>query len=178
MSHPDMKRATNAWSPMTDSNRSYIWIGVAAAVAVFAAATWFTRGDSPGETLSTGRAATQTEHAPQRDLDTGKDALDSEIRIAEHGRLSLDAQSLPSEGPLTLVLDLPDEARGDGLRTIRIVSTDGRRVETTTSSLEGPGTGVQLDIESGFLSRGLYMIEIDTVDNTPLRIRRYVLELK
>jgi hypothetical protein len=163
---------------MTDSNRSHIWIGIVAAVAAFAAATWFTRADSLGETLSPGLAATQKEHAPQPDLDTGQDALDPAIRIAEHGRLTLDAESIPSEGPLTLVLDLPDEARGDGLRTIRIVSTDGRRVETTTRSLEGPGTGVQLNIESGFLSRGLYMIEIDTVENTPLRIRRYVLELK
>jgi hypothetical protein len=163
---------------MTDSNRSHLWIGVIVAVAVFAAATWYTRDDSSGETLSRGRAATEMEHAPELDLDTGLDALDPAIRIAEHGRLTLDAESIPSEGPLTLVLDLPDEARGDGLRTIRIVSTDGRRVETTTRSLEGPGTGVQLNIESGFLSRGLYMIEIDTVENTPLRIRRYVLELK
>jgi hypothetical protein len=172
---------------MADSNRSHIWIGVIAAVAVFAAATWFTRDELPGETLSTGRAATQMEPAPQRDFgtrgtgdtaDTGQDALESAIRIAEHGRLSLDVESLPSEAPLSLVLALPDEARGDGLRTIRIVSTDGRRIDTTATPLEGPGTGVKLNIESGFLSRGLYMIEVDTVDATPLPLRRYVLELK
>ena len=163
---------------MTASVRALLWIGIAAGVIVFAVATWFTRDDSPGETRTKGGAATEREYAPQPDLDAGQDALDSAIRIAESGRLSLDAESLPSHGPLTLVLDLPDEARGDGLRTIRIGSTDGRRVETTARPLKGPGTGVQLNIETGFLSRGLYMIEIDTVENTPLRIRRYVLELK
>jgi hypothetical protein len=161
---------------MTRSNRSHIWIGVVAAVAVFAAATWFTRGDSAGDTQNMGREG--TEHASQPDSRAGMDALDPAIRIAEHGRLSLDAETLPTEGPLTLVLDLPDEARGDGPRSVRIVSTDGRRIDTTASSLDGSGTGIQLNIESGFLSPGLYMIEIDTAESTPLQIRRYVLELK
>jgi hypothetical protein len=161
---------------MTESNRSHIWIGGLAAVTVFAAATWFMRNDSHENTQSMEREGMQ--HASQPESRAGMDSLDSAIRIAEHGRLSLDAETLPTEGPLTLVLDLPDEARGEGLRSIRIVSTDGRRIDTTASSLDGPGTGVRLNIESDFLSPGLYMIEIDTVENIPLRIRRYVLELK
>ena len=118
------------------------------------------------------------EQVEQPAAETGSDALDVAARIPEHGRLSLDADTLTAEEPLTLILDLPDGARGDGLRTVRIVSGDGRRIDTTANSLAGPGTGIRLDIDSEFLSRGLYMIEIDTVENTPLRIRRYVLELK
>lgn len=161
---------------MAASNRAPLWIGIAIGVIVFAAATWLKRNDSPDDPRHAGSGA--MEHVAKPEAEMRSDTLDAAARIPEHGRLSLDAESLPSEGPLTLVLDLPDEARGDGLRTIRIGSTDGRRVETTARPLEGPGTGVQLNIDAEFLSRGLYMIEIDTVENTPLRIRRYVLELK
>ncbi len=161
---------------MSDSNKPLLWIAVVAGVAVFGAATWFTRSGSQEGSEVTGRE--RIEHAPQAGSVAGLDTVDPAFRIAEHGRLSLDADALPEAGPLSLVLDLPDQARGQGLRTIRIVSTDGRRIETTASPLAGAGTGVQLEIDSGFLSRGLYMIEIDTMENTPLQIRRYVLELK
>ena len=35
-----------------------------------------------------------------------------------------------------------------------------------------------MEIDPGFLTAGRYMIEIDTVGKHPLRIRRYVLELR
>ncbi len=161
---------------MTGSNNSRLWVTVVAAVAVFATATWINRSGSPERSEST--ASETMETTPLASSAAMPDALDSAFRIAEHGRLRLDAETLRDEGRLTLVLDLPDEARGTGLRTVRIVSTDGRRIETTASPLAGAGTGVQLEIDSGFLSRGRYMIEIDTTENTPFQIRRYVLELE
>jgi hypothetical protein len=102
----------------------------------------------------------------------------SPARIVDHGRLTLNEDALPDQGPLALVLDLPDDARGTGAHGIRIVSLDGRRLETTATPLPGSGTGVQLEIDTAFLSRGRYMIEIDTVEKHPLQLRRYVLELK
>lgn len=103
---------------------------------------------------------------------------DSPARIVDHGRLTLNEDALPDQGPLALVLDLPDDARGVGAHGIRIVSLDGRRLETMATPLPGSGTGVQLEIDTEFLSRGLYLIEIDTPEKHPLQIRRYVLELK
>jgi len=161
---------------MTGSNNSRLWVAVVVAVAVFATATWFNRSGSPERS---GNTAPETmEPGPPASSAAMPDPLDSALRIAEHGRLRLAADALPDDGRLALVLDLPDEARGDGLRTVRIVSTDGRRIETTASPLAGAGTGVQLEIDSGFLSRGRYMIEIDTVENSHFQIRRYVLELE
>jgi len=156
---------------MTESNHSQVWVAIAAGVAVFAAATWFIGEETSDRTQNTPRETPQAEPAASPGMS------DPPLRIAQHGRLSLDLSALPEEGPLSLVLDLPDEARGQGLRTLRIVSTDGRRIDTTASPLAGTGTGVQVDIEPGFLTRGLYMIEIDTEEKTALQIRRYVLEL-
>ena len=100
------------------------------------------------------------------------------LRIAARGRLTLERDALPDGGPLTLALDLADDARGSGDRSVRVVSTDGRRIDLTASPLPGSGSGLRLEIDSGFLSPGRYLIEVETVEEHPLRIRRYVLELK
>jgi len=99
------------------------------------------------------------------------------LRIAAHGRLTLEVDSLPDAGPLILVLDLPDEARGSGDRTVRVIAEDGRRIDTTASPLAGGGSGVRLEIDSEFLSSGRYLIEVDTEEKHPLQLRRFVLEL-
>jgi hypothetical protein len=157
---------------MTESSHSRIWVAVVAGIAVFALATWVGR-DEPQD----GADPLLAESVTEARSSVGLDSVDGALRIAEHGRLSLDAAALPDEGPLTLVLDLPDEARSDAFQTIRIVSTDGRRIDTTATPLAGSGTGVRLEIDSDFLSRGRYLIEVDTAEKTPLKIRRYVLEL-
>jgi hypothetical protein len=161
---------------MADSKQSQIWVAIVAGVAVFAAATWIMRDDSPDRLENPPHETVET--AAQAELDAGVARIDGSIRIPDHGRLSLDLDALPEEGPLALVLDLPDEARGEDPHTLRVVSTDGRRLDTTASALAGAGTGVQLEIDSAFLTRGRYLIEIDTTEKTALQIRRYVLELK
>jgi len=125
---------------MTESKHSQVWVAIVAGVVVFAAATWF-MGDRSPEDSDTTRPET-----PQAEAAAEPGAGDSLHRIDQHGRLSLDVSTLPTVGPLALVLDLPDEARGQGLRTILIVSTDGRRLETTARPLPGQGTGVQIEI--------------------------------
>ncbi len=92
--------------------------------------------------------------------------------------MTIDHAALPSEGLLTLDLELADEVRGSGKRAVRVISTDGRRIDTMASPLPGAGSGMRLEIDPGFLTRGRYMIEIDTEDKHPLQGRRYVLELR
>jgi hypothetical protein len=99
-------------------------------------------------------------------------------RIASGGRLRLDADALPKAGPLSLVLELDDESRASGERAVRVVSTDGRRIDLTASALPGSGSGLRLAIDPAFLTPGLYMIEVDTAEAHPLHIRRYVLEIR
>lgn len=163
---------------MTDSKRTGLWVAAISGALVFAVAGWWSgwwevSGAPADSKVAKARvAATMGESSPT------PDPVDSVPRIAEHGRLSLDVDELPEEGPLALILDLPDEARTGGPRSVRVVSVDGRRIDTTASPVAGTGTGVRLEIDSDFLSRGLYMIEIDTAEPTALHLRRYVLEMQ
>jgi hypothetical protein len=161
---------------MTESKSSGSrWIAGLAGLAVIALASWFTLAGSPD--APEGPATTRSPSAAPAPPAVRGAELPG-LRIAAHGRLTLDEAALPDEGPLTLALELPDEARGSGPQAVRIVSVDGRRIDTTASPLPGAGSGVRLEIDRGFLSAGLYMIEIDTEDDHPLQIRRYVLELR
>jgi hypothetical protein len=172
------------WRSMADSKKARIWVALLVGLAVFGAAMWLSERGSAGRSDPTPRSATGQGTAS----DTAPDATSSSAtdpvpqagatRIAEHGRLSMDVASVPTDGPLGLVLGLPDEARGDGPHIARVVSTDGRRLDTTATPLAGAGSGVQLDIDPGFLTPGLYMIEVQTIEKTPLHLRRYVLEVR
>ncbi len=161
---------------MTDSKKSRLWVAVVAGLAVFGAATWLSQSKAP-EALE-GATEGMTETGMQSESQARPNASDSAIRIAEHGRLHLIQSELPSQGSLTVVLGLPDDARGATPRRARIVSTDGRRIDTTASALAGTGTGVAIEIDPAFLTPGLYMIEIETAETKPLPLRRYVIEVE
>ncbi len=98
-------------------------------------------------------------------------------RIAEGGRLSVDAASLRDGEVLALGLALSDEARGSEPLPVRIVSVDGRRIETTAVPAEGDGSGLRLELDPEWLEPGRYLIEISTTEKIHLPLRRYVLEV-
>ena len=100
------------------------------------------------------------------------------LRIAENGRLSIDAASLRDDEVLTLGLALADEARGSEALSVRVVSLDGRRIETTAAPEAGSGSGLRLELEAEWLRLGSYMIEVTTAEKIPLHLRRYVLEVQ
>jgi hypothetical protein len=100
-------------------------------------------------------------------------------RIAEGGRLSVSAADLPGAGSFDLALDLPDVARGSQPRPVRIVSQDASRVlELEAAPLAGPGSGVSLAIDPGWLVPDTYLIEVTTAEPTHFPLRRYVLEVR
>jgi hypothetical protein len=165
---------------MADSNRGGargVWI--AAVLVLLGAGIWISMSDSSESPEArtaphsgAGQAAPEASATPR--------AVPSipSLRIATGGRLSLVLADHPEGEPLALALDLPDEARGDGEHTARIVSVDGRRLDASASPLPGSGSGVRLEIEPGFLAPGRYMIEVDSAEAHPLRIVRYVLEVQ
>ena len=97
--------------------------------------------------------------------------------IAEGGRLSIDATSLRDGEVLALGLGLADEARGEEPLAVRIVSVDGRRLETTAAPADGIESGLRLEIDPEWLTPGRYMIEVRTAEKTHFPVRRYVLEI-
>jgi hypothetical protein len=145
---------------------------IAFAIVVFA---WFLRDEPepPGAHADVPSATRSTASPTSAAVPIEKTAL----RIASGGRLSVASAELPRAG-LALEIDMPDEARGHGDRAVRVISGDGRRIDTTASPLPGSGTGSRLVIDSDWLARGRYMIEVETEDKHPLQIRRYVLEVQ
>ena len=99
------------------------------------------------------------------------------MRIAEGGRLSIDATSLREGEVLAIGLGLADEARGEEPVAVRIVSVDGRRLETTAAPARGSGSGLRLEIDPEWLTPGRYLIEISTAEKNHFAVRRYVLEV-
>lgn len=99
--------------------------------------------------------------------------------ISENGRLSVSLDDLRQGERLALDLEMPDEARGEGPRRVRVVDVERqRRMETTGAPVSGAETGLRIEIAPDWLQPGRYMIEIETAEKRPLALRRYVLELK
>lgn len=116
---------------------------------------------------------------PSRNLnqppDTPATPAAPDYHIPESGRISIEADALPTGQVLTLGLALADEARGDEPLAVRVVSVDGRVLEITALPMNGKGGGVQLGIDADWLLPGNYMIQIKTVERTQFPLRRYVL---
>ncbi len=165
------------------SGNTGLWIaGIAGVIAI---GTWLALGgpqrapddssalpDSTAPAVSPAAAVEQAATPPELTAKSGQH------RIAAGGRLAIDRADLENEAALAVDLELADDARGTGERTVRVVSTDGRRIDLTATPLPGTGTGVHLNIDAGFLTPGRYLVEIDTVDDHPLKIRRYVVEIR
>lgn len=152
------------------------WGVVAVGVAVLAIGAWLAIGREP---LDAERGALASEPAAGA---TPPDSADvpaaPPLRISENGRLTLESTSLPAAEPVALGLAMPDEARGSTSLPTRVVSTDGRKLETQARPIAGNGSGVRIDLEAGWLLPGRYLIEVETRDDGPLSLRRYVLEMQ
>lgn len=156
------------------SRNNQAWIAVAAIVMVLLVlGIWLAR--QPGErpppaAVSEPEAVIDGVVEPER-----KPVVRASARIAERGRLRLERNALPADGPLVLSLDMPDEARGEEARDVVIASVDGRRMEAVASLLPGAGSGVQVEIDGEWLAPGSYMISVQTAETSHFPVRRYVL---
>jgi len=161
-------------------NGKRLWIPFLLGIIVLAGVLWFARMP---EDARDGSGKGRSEAVPASPAN-GKDGLSGaeiavpDFQIAAGGRLAIRENDLPREGALALALELSDEARGEGPRTVRVVSVAAGRLDAQAIPLPGVDAGMRLEIDRGFLARGVYMIEIDTVDQHPLKFRRYVLEIQ
>ncbi|HIG68435.1 MAG TPA: hypothetical protein EYQ46_00255 [Myxococcales bacterium] len=103
--------------------------------------------------------------------------VQSKFAIEEHGRLKIDADSLPESGDVTVALAMPDDVRGTGPMPVQIIGVDGRKIEIQANPLPGQGAGLELAVDVDWLKRGRYMVQVRTKEKTPLALRRFVLEV-
>ena len=100
------------------------------------------------------------------------------IEFPERGRVELDLERVPREGLIELVLALTESDAEPGPRLVRIVCVDGRLLETTGHSSHEEPSALRAKIDARFLTRGSYLLEVDTKERHPLHLRRYVLEIR
>ena len=104
--------------------------------------------------------------------------VQSQFAIEEHGRLKIDADSLPESGEVTVTLAMPNDVRGTGPIPVQIIGVDGRKIEIEANPLPGQNAGLELAVDVDWLKRGRYMVQVRTKEKTPLALRRFVLEVE
>ena len=160
------------------SSRTLWLVGVGLATFVaFAIGIW--RAEAPAPRRVEPTPASPPDPPPPKAAEKPPETAEPGHRISESGRLTIEGGDLPVFGPLALALDRRDEARGDGEpRPVRVVSVDGRTLDTTASIEPGAGSGVRIEIDSSWLRRGRYMISVTTSEPKHFPVRRYVLEIR
>ncbi len=92
---------------------------------------------------------------------------------------SISAQDLPTERPLVLNLLLPAALPSADALPVRIVAMDGSgELKLSDAVVANERDRVRVHIESGWLSRGRYLIEIETTERSQLALRHYPLEVR
>jgi hypothetical protein len=158
--------------------RKLPWLAGLVVVAVIAAGVWLTEGRSGQRVEADARAGARKDPVEATPPSVHTGAGETPTRLAMGTLLSLDSDALPFDEDLALALELPDEARGEGPRDVRVLAPDGRELKTTATPLPGAGSGVQLAIDPGWLRPGRYLIEVQTAEQTHFPLRRYVLEIQ
>ncbi|MFK7895385.1 MAG: hypothetical protein AB8G23_06095 [Myxococcota bacterium] len=111
-------------------------------------------------------------------VNTSLDAPVLSLAAGERGRLAL-SEHVGTEH-FVIQLEVRDErqaAAGSLARPLRLVSVDGRRFDTLAEPHLANVGWLQFGVDADFLRGGLYMIEVDALDDHALDLRRFVLEV-
>jgi hypothetical protein len=99
------------------------------------------------------------------------------FEISERGRLSISASAFGDATKIGLDLELDDGDYEESSRVTRIVSVDGRRLDTRAERIEARPTRFLVQVPAEFLAPGLYMIEVETLERHAIKLRRYTLDV-
>jgi hypothetical protein len=100
------------------------------------------------------------------------------LATGDRGRLSLADHT--KDARFTIELEVKDRRRLDAehsRRSLRLVAVDGRRFDTVAEEHPDKADWVRFTVGADFLRAGLYLIEVDAMDDHALDMRRFVLEV-
>jgi hypothetical protein len=152
-----------------------VGIVLVAAVLGYAAAQWLSPREAPP--LETPPFAVPDAALRASLPETPLASPTGELRIASGGRIAIDGAALDPDRPVVVRLELGAVQQDDTPRPVRVASLDGR-VFDAQGSLGGERQEAQVEIDPAFLTPGLYMVQVETTEQTPLQLRRYVIEVR
>ena len=92
--------------------------------------------------------------------------------------LEIGFESLNPGEVLTLDLRFPAPPEGTERLAARVISSDGRVVETSALPRADDRSRASLQIQNDFLAPDRYIIEVKTIEKTHFPLRRYALEVR
>lgn len=162
---------------MADSSRRWGALGTVVVIAG-AAALWLALGRSGEESTPRPRepaAPPVAEDASPERADAGSAGGDQ--ALAAGGRLKVALADLTPGEPYVLLLEVPRPADGSEVAGA-VISLNGRVDIEATFDDEDAAVG-RVEIPGDALAKpGRYMVELRSKESSPLRLRRYVLEVE
>jgi hypothetical protein len=99
------------------------------------------------------------------------------LSIRSGDTLEIPASTLAGDELAVLDLLFPQPTEATQL-PVRVVSFDGRRLESRGAIRAEDRRSASVEIPAGWLSPGRYMIELETTERTHFPLRRYVVEVQ
>ena len=161
--------------------RVVLWLGAGLLVVAVIRSVSVTETEQTGPTddwvgMASIKVKTVDDH-PANPNEPEVERVDFDLTAGE--TMSVAVQDLPTERPLALNLLLPAALPSADALPARIVAMDGsRELKLSDAAVANDRGKVQVQIESGWLSPGRYLIEIETTEPSPLAPRRYLLEVR
>jgi hypothetical protein len=161
--------------------RVVLWLGAGLLVVAVIRSVSVTETEQAGPTddrvgMASIKVKTVDDHpASPNKLEVGR--VDFDLTAGE--TMSVAVQDLPTERPLALNLLLPAALPSADALSARIVAMDGsRELKLSDAAVANDRGKAQVQIESGWLSPGRYLIEIKATEPSHLALRRYLLEIR
>lgn len=99
----------------------------------------------------------------------------SAIPLPESGRLTIAYSELPRHKAISFALPMIDGAIGDAPLPARVVDIEGRVIDTVVNPVADDPTSATLSLDPDWLTPGRYMIQLRTLEQSALPLRRFVL---
>jgi hypothetical protein len=98
--------------------------------------------------------------------------------ISPFGQLELDRRELPRSGPVPIALALAEPSANADPLPAHVFSTSDDRMIETKARLDEARSVATVEIDSGWLQPGTYLVQLKTTERSVLPLRRYMVVVR